>query len=386
MTWTPNEMRGGVYYQKNGVKTYAFNSSEIPLLDLYQRSAGVTPGFNKLRRSGKLIPPTSLSVNRVEAEVEECSYSYQKGTTTYDYTAEAGYIPREYTTDWLSIWEAPLAIALTVPLPSSSVMVQNAAKKIMGNSFDALTFLAEAASTARMLRNAASTVHSLATRPSLKRYFNAWLEGRYGWRPLISDCQSLYEAYTTLENRTRFSEKSYANREYVEVDDDPWSYHADGLPIRPIGEMRTEWKVSHVGAVVADIELPKYSFNPIRTAWELIPLSFVVDWFVGIGTSLEVEFLRNQASTYYAHYGWKYELTRKCDFTWASYDPSYTNVTGNFKSTSNVVRVGRRPTSLPFLPPLRVNLDLAKSMDLLALTAQRIPKGRIKRWLHKPLR
>lgn len=110
---------------------------------------------------------------------------------------------------------------------------------------------------------------------------DAFLEMQYGWRPMIQD---VYDASQYLRTESRKgvlrSSKTFKRRD--DLDAYP-SY--DGFQVSGYREKRL-----HVKLVVANppTEFQRLGLdNPALIAWELVSLSFVVDWFSPISSFLE---------------------------------------------------------------------------------------------------
>jgi hypothetical protein len=128
------------------------------------------------------------------------------------------------------------------------------------------------------------------------------------------------------------------------------------------------------------------TFNPVVSALELTPWSFVADWFLSLGDILRMAVARSLAKE--TSYAMSYKLVRVLNAyaepDSAGYDAAvkasgtywsggtYT-CTGTADSTE-VIRI-RVPCSAPsVLPHLRFDLDVAKVLDLVALLLKPIAK------------
>jgi hypothetical protein len=108
-----------------------------------------------------------------------------------------------------------------------------------------------------------------------------WLELQYGWLPAISDtfeAAKAYEAATSMR-KTRVKANGWTATTY-EGSASPSNYHAPGTA-------RTSRRVIY--EMEEDISLPRSLGleDPLSVVWEIIPYSFVIDWFLPIGTYLE---------------------------------------------------------------------------------------------------
>jgi hypothetical protein len=108
-----------------------------------------------------------------------------------------------------------------------------------------------------------------------------WLEARYGWRPLLKD---IYDLSGAIQNLDVPRERSFKVSHFIGK-----SISSNSYP---------QYKVSGEGrylkAIKATIKekpfsLPEYLGlnDPEVIAWELVPFSFVADWFIPIGSWIE---------------------------------------------------------------------------------------------------
>lgn len=107
-----------------------------------------------------------------------------------------------------------------------------------------------------------------------------WLEIQYGWLPAISSAYEAAKAFEALSmGRTN---RVVASTKRVWADDAipsvtytaPAVFHAKG---RIICELEEELSFGRSLGLT----------DPLQVAWELLPYSFVLDWFLPIGTYLE---------------------------------------------------------------------------------------------------
>jgi hypothetical protein len=193
-----------------------------------------------------------------------------------------------------------------------------------------------------------------------------WLSYRYGWRTLIYDLQDLNKAIIGLDSgRKRYSER--AGTTYSQVATNAWDEAKSHGTRHHIVDDKIEFRLS--GSVVADITVPQFQFNPLQTGWEIIPFSFVVDWFIGIGKCLSAWSFLSLETSYAASYGIQVTLDR-------TYNRSITfggDYSGEDYQTgeSKTVACRRVPCRIPYLPQHRLNLNPFKILDMIGLIIQR---------------
>lgn len=119
--------------------------------------------------------------------------------------------------------------------------------------------------------------------PSLA-FANGWLELMYGWLPLLSD---IYGAAEHLAYRNERREKASAKAS-DNMASSPSVYSSADMCTKT-GSARTTISVVttvHYSLTMSVLsEMSQLGFtNPLEVAWEVIPYSFIVDWFLPIGT------------------------------------------------------------------------------------------------------
>jgi hypothetical protein len=240
--------------------------------------------------------------------------------------------------------------------------VQAAAARIYSNGFDALTFLAELKKTIRMFYKTADTFKGLLNQGKLSE---TWLRARYGWRILFYELNDISNALETLDiKRKRYSETCGG----TQVGASSTSTAVTSASFNATLNTVVSWKLSVRGNIVADIEPPRFEFNPITTAWELIPYSFIVDWFFKVGQWLASMSFLAFTSEYVASTGYRLEYTQRIYLSAISPKAGWILNDVHSDYTTVATLSNRAPTTVPFR--LSTNLSVpeaAKILDLLAL-------------------
>jgi len=182
-------------------------------------------------------------------------------------------------------------------------------------SFQGMVALGELRETLTMLRNPARELRrhvgklynkilskkgrvGRTTKMKNKYLSETWLEGSFGWSPLIND---VHGALKALSNRRDYIDRNLITISGIgTVTDESVSagagYSAGGLSYECLQKQTEETLVRYKGAIACTTETPYegesrlWGFTPdqiIPTVWELIPYSFLIDYFTNIGKVLD---------------------------------------------------------------------------------------------------
>lgn len=122
------------------------------------------------------------------------------------------------------------------------------------------------------------------TMGALNELADAWLGVRYGVLPImysVQDIVKLYEQKDDLFKTVRRTVSGSLTNPVIDSDDDSiYFYESVNGSIQTRVTCKGKWSSSAL-RTAGHIRI-----NPITTAWELVPLSFVVDWFINVGDYL----------------------------------------------------------------------------------------------------
>jgi hypothetical protein len=123
---------------------------------------------------------------------------------------------------------------------------------------------------------------------------NNWLELQYGWLPLLSDC---YDASKFVESKLQNIEKSSFTVKISQKSPGEYShYWVNYAKAETLAAITIQAVLEEKVSLAAQLGLT----DPLSIAWELMPYSFVIDWFLPIGPYLEaVSAARSMKGTFW---------------------------------------------------------------------------------------
>ena len=195
-------------------------------------------------------------------------------------------------------------------------------------------------------------------RTPLKQMGDAWLIWHFGVEPLIKDLHAVMERLESSANFTwtRYTASSRGQKRFqynVEKAPDKWFMDETYM-----GQYRYSLEVRYTNpnlALMNDFGV----VNPASLAWELVPFSFVIDWFYPVGSYLNsfTDLLgyetRNPSSTF--------------KLTWLA-QQGFVYYEGFSPGKTNGVRIDRTLTNPAFrLPPIEIPASLSPTRGATAI-------------------
>jgi len=138
---------------------------------------------------------------------------------------------------------------------------------------------------------------SKALKHAVSTFDQAWLEGRYGWRTLAYDLQDINDSLLKLKETSLTS----LNRAYaMDKQSSLYTWSNNSCRIRQAAGnfIFNDWTFVN-GSITGTCELQRRAgcivemvmegvafIDPLVTSWEVIPFSFIADWFLNIGKNI----------------------------------------------------------------------------------------------------
>lgn len=193
--------------------------------------------------------------------------------------------------------EAPQTVALVA---DTAIRIAKSIYHVRkGDASGALRSLVEGTTRAPLVRRFDST-HSSSLYPNLKSdvrdQSRLWLELQYGWKPLLSDTEA---AAQMLSQQLEFPLRKVvrtrtfrAGPERVSASGNYWTNNEANMEPGSMSRPAMDMHRRSIKAIFSEDFNPSTAaklglLDPELVAWELLPFSFVADWFIPIGSYLE---------------------------------------------------------------------------------------------------
>lgn len=246
------------------IRTRTFSGTRVQNYKEFQKANGYLP----------TLPMTDLVVEADAAVISRTAY-WRPGRIRQTEVNQA----------CLGITQVPYA-----PVFLADEAWSNVRSKVLDQDFNAPVFLAEASKTVDMVFGKAQQLHRayrafrrgnlVAVRNALgvnssKGGSNNWLEFKYGWMPVLQDIHGAAKTLADIQYKPR--NQVFHSRVKSK------SQWASGGMNGAIHYEAKAWCRVRVNTPSLALGNKIGLLNPLAVAWELVPFSFVADWFVNIG-------------------------------------------------------------------------------------------------------
>lgn len=351
----------------------------------------VTPGYFKARREGSVLPVNPLmQVKRSLDFSGKSDCRWMQGTTGIERTHFRGCA----AVNAVKVLQSDLWNPTNPPVtPPAAPLLQKALADARSQGWDVMTFAAEFHKTAKMVTRAGKTYERRAKdiyervlkyrsrsdqRRLLEIFSETWLEYRYGWRILMYDLRDAQgaverfnESASGLTRATVVDRVSINNTisrpllTSIAYDDRTISGSYRGFDRLIQDESET---IIRCGVGLEGLNDAPIQGNAVVTAYELVPYSFIFDWFFNLGEAVGAWAPFMRGSVAYAFT--KVERSRTRVLTATPVSRSNSPCIGNRSPgvmVSRVVETIRTPATPTLDLRFRVNLDKSKVTDIVAL-------------------
>lgn len=267
------------------------------------------PGYTKSVRSGGIVMG-DLFLYKTSRDYSGADFYMVSPNPGYQCTIRA-------TGDFVRGLESVVSPSLTFPESEIDSMGANCLVSAIAKSKQAELlageFLADLDKTLLMIRrplNGAVKLSSSilkrarqirtthATMTAARAFSKAWLEYRYGWRPLLSDCTTVVKEFNRkveANRKRRLVYRAGMSRErFTTASLDVPTPIPDQTNWYVKGSRTAKMSVRVSAGTIVEVEPQSNSSYYAKTngldagslpatVWEIVPWSFVVDWFVNVG-------------------------------------------------------------------------------------------------------
>ena len=328
--------------------------------------------FHERKAAGELLPMTNYSRWDEESEGSmtiRAHYNNGYGCSADVYTSNIA---------WNLQKEDPGTVELYTALKVNEDALLLSAVSNSVPRLDILTSVAETHKTLDLVVQARKRAVALIKQLQKKGWkalprtaSDTWLEWRYGWRLLGFEIEAVTEAINhplkSLFVEGRAGESHVV--EYESIGDSFPLLHSH-LRVNANTTVQHRHDISVRANVNGKVKLQSANVlaSPVVTGWELIPYSFVLDWFVNVG-----DVLTAWKAFSLADYTFSIGVKRVFDLSGTIsgityYDSAYTSASASGVSSlkgETKIRWSRTKPSL--IPQLNVDLTTPRSIDIAAL-------------------
>lgn len=255
-----------------------------------RKVVGYTPGYAKKVSEGLTIPHTPFLYDSGKVSIEESTRHASWGTSTCAHVWNDIFKGPPYYSRPPLPGGRPIGKSL-IEMPEYESRLKRVSQRAVAdawlNGMQILVSWAERHKTIALFKKAGSRILKLIRK---LRFDQLWLEYRYGWRLLYYDILAINDAIEkeiAAKGYTRVN--GTAKEKPVDIDEIDLYHFGDGQGYLYDLVYRSKITGTIKGSAQIDLFLPTTGsfFTSIpSTVLELIPFSFVVNWFITTGEAL----------------------------------------------------------------------------------------------------
>lgn len=336
-----------------------------------------TPGFQALRKKGIFVNPLPVRIVEITMNKFAKPYPLQRapnggpcsGVNVTYHTGDVNHI-----LPW-TIPDRPWNDTVL------NAVINEAVARARSASWDVLTDLAELKQTIKLFKEghralgASITDIARGAAPYLKSpkafakaVANNWLKYRYGVMPTLYSLQDAIEAFNRKTRTYAFGRSSASESDLVLNSD--FASGDTGTETYTATETY-DFTRKYRGYSMAQFEVisDSFRFDPLTTSYELVTLSFVLDWFIDVGTWLEAVSPFAAGNTRVIMGSVQTTSTRTQHWDINAYTTPSTIATGSFSNDSFVetIKSYDRFYATTSLPGWNPKLNLPRITDAISL-------------------
>lgn len=359
---------------------------------LVSESSGA--GWRKAKAQGELLPFTRYHVKR--KRVLATGGTLTGGCYWLPHTSG-----RTASGEFCGFAEVRIPTPPETEQPDVASLLQSAWADAKSDAVDLLTEVAESPETVRMFKSYYDRFFRRSNRVSrdarnMRRregrpitgdrvrswsddFQQAWMESRYGWRPLVGSANDIVDTWNTWKDSEEFTLRRYRKSETTGGGGEATIDH---LIAGTSGYIGTGTTYSHTikGRALVTTKIVRKSLatavtiNPLATAWEVVPYSFVVDWFLNTSDIVRAHWPVSAFAGSVACTSVKTTTRAQLGFK-ANYAADEGPMFTPCKFMYSVQEYNRTPRdSIPFRLTVGAKLSIAKILDLTIIFRQKLRK------------
>lgn len=356
----------------------------------------VTPNFKRRSAAGEIINndfyrktttyyppvPTPFTMNYVHKNGDG-TYEGSEFSGEYVYHGDnlGAFLPAELPADALVAKEIAVQQAVTEAHANVSAL-ELSLPMVAAEAHKTLSSLSSISYRAYKIFKAIRRldVKYLRRQISRQELEERYMELRYALRPLVYDAEGLVKALEASKSYSTQRRTARASRSFNWTVQDTIPYTGQWSTLSSSTVTRTrEYRCIIRAGVLSDVRTSNVNVwgadSLLQTAWEIVPFSFIADWFVNIGDTLAAHVPKTGITELASWVSIKGSDTwsNSFDLQGFSYDPTYHNHKMNASFSASKKRVetfnwrGANP-NLSVWPTVDVKLNPLKLLDLAIIT------------------